>query len=375
MPKSKTRGLQVTLWMGALLLLPHATRAAEVATSQPAERTFTGTIASLDLQSRSITVNWRHPRARGRMPLAAQIGPSAQVLLDGKPAAVTDLKVGDLVQVTGRPATVQGNNQLVLNRIEKLKAPATSTAPAASSAPAGGGVKAADPKLDAILTRLESKGDEIDNIQADIIFTKIDPVLEDKQVFKGILRFKQDKPNPRFYIEFRKFIQEGVERDKKEWHIFDGEYYIEAREKTHTVIKRQIVRPGEPINVFRIGQGPFPLPFGQKKAEILDNFDCRLVPPGVGDPPNADHLECTPKPESDMARKYGKIDFFIDRELNLPVMVQTTEKAENVQVKAEFPVRSVQINRDLPGSALNLPDLGRDYGTPEVIPLAAPAAP
>jgi hypothetical protein len=240
---------------------------------------------------------------------------------------------------------------------------------ATSSGPAAAGLKADDPKLDAILTELERKGDEIENIQADITFTKTDPVLEDKQVFKGILRFKQDKPNPRFFIEFNKFIQEGIEREKKEWHIFDGEYYIEAREKTHTIIKRQIVRPGEQINVFRIGQGPFPLPFGQKKADILQNFDCKLIAPQPADPPSTDHVECTPKPGTDMADKYGKIDFYIDREMKLPVIVQTTEKTENVQVRAEFPAKTVKINHDLAAGKLSLPELGSEYGTPEVIPL------
>lgn len=227
-----------------------------------------------------------------------------------------------------------------------------------------------DPRVDDILDRLERKGDQIRDIETPIRFSKIDPVLEDEQIFEGILRFKQDKPNPRFLIRFDKFRQEGITRDKKEWHLFDGQWYIEARENTRTIVKREIVRRGQEVDVFKIGQGPFPLPFGQKKSEILRYFDVKLVPLQEGDPPRSVHLECTPKPETEMAEKYGSIHFHIDRELDLPVAVRTIEKGEHVEVSAEFPANRIRINTGMPGSDLNLPEL-RNYQV-DTVPLPAP---
>ncbi|MBI4581344.1 MAG: hypothetical protein HY718_16705, partial [Planctomycetes bacterium] len=270
----------------------------EPVASQPAHRQLRGRVESIDPAARQITILWRHPRQPTTMPLPARLAADVQVAIDGKPTALADVRPGDLVHLTGRAGLVEGRNAFVVSLIEVSRATATASAPASAPAPA---LVAADVRVDTILTQLERRGEQIKDIQAEISFTKTDQVIEDKQVFKGILRFKEEKPNPRFFIRFDKFIQEGVEREKKEWHVFDGEWYIEAREKTSTIVKRQIVRPGEQVNVFRIGQGPFPLPFGQKKADILQNFDVKLIDPQPTDPKNTDHLECTPKPDTDMA--------------------------------------------------------------------------
>lgn len=360
--------LCVVVLFAAVSLSAHRAEAAPPGDEAPG-RTIRGAVKSLDPATGDLLIAWKHPNARETMPFQARIAADAKVTLNGEPATAADLRPADRVETVGKPAKVDGKSVFLVSRVAAERDAATSApAPAASA----DGVKAADPKVDAILDRLERKGEKIESIQTDITFTKLDPVLEDKQVFKGILRFKQDKPNPRFFIRFDKFIQEGIERDKKEWHVFDGEYYIEARESTHTIVKRQIVRPGEQVNLFRVGQGPFPLPFGQKKAEILEHFDCKLVPPRKSDPAETDHLECTPKPGTEMARKFGKIDFWIHHQRDLPVRVQTTEKNENIEVKAEFPVESIEVNKPLDGSGMRLPDLGSDFTT-SVVPLEAKA--
>ena len=129
-----------------------------------------------------------------------------------------------------------------------------------TSGPASAPAVTIDPAVDKILDRLEKKGAKIEAIEAAIEFTKIDPVLEDKQVHKGVLRFKQVEPNPRFFIRFDELKLENLAPKKeKQWHVFDGRWYIEAREKTRSISKREIVRPGETLEVFKLGQGPFPL--------------------------------------------------------------------------------------------------------------------
>jgi len=329
------------------------TSAAEPA-SRPALRAIPGRVVSLDPSSGDLVLAWKHPRQR-EMEIQVKLAPDVRVVENGKPAALSDVKPGRSVRVLGKAQGVDRENRFVVSEIELVSAgPATRPS-------------AGDPQVDGILERLERKGDQIEDIETPIRFTKIDPVLEDKQVFEGILRFKKDQPNPRFFIRFDKFTQEGVTREKREWHVFDGQWYIEAREKTNTIVKRQVVRPGEEVDVFRIGQGPFPLPFGQKKAEILKYFDCKRVAPDAKDPPNTVHLGCTPKPDTDMAKKHGSVHFYIDRSLDLPVKVRTVEKSENVEVSAEFPADKIRINTGMAASQLNLPPLP-DYQV-DTVPL------
>jgi len=240
-------------------------------------------------------------------------------------------------------------------------ATATASAPATRPAPL-------DPAVERILDRLEKR--TVTDLEGEIVYIKRDPILEDEQKFQGVLLFLQDKPNPRFFIRFDRVVHEGITQEKKEWHVFDGEWYIEARERTETITRRQIVRPGEKLDVFQLGQGPFPLPFGQKKENIVKHFAVKLVPSRPDDPKgtkDTDHLECTPLPDTEMDRKYGKVHFYIDRVLDLPVCVQTVEKEEGKEITATF--SSIKVNKGLAASRLNLPDLKYE---PTTIPLPEP---
>lgn len=255
-----------------------------------------------------------------------------------------------IVSVIRGSAVVCGLTLGITYAAEPTTRPATS-APATSSAPAG----KIDPAIDKILDRLEKKGDTVDSIEAAIAFTKIDPALDETQEYKGILRFKQAKPNPRFLIRFDEHKQDQVVRQKKQWHAFDGQWYIETRDDSNVITKRQVVRPGETLEVFKLGRGPFPLPFGQKKADILKHFSVVLVPPSPKDPPQTEHLACTPLPSSDLAKKYATVHFHIDKTLDLPVRVQTVEKEEGKEIIASF--SAIKLNTGMVASQLDLPNM------------------
>lgn len=242
-----------------------------------------------------------------------------------------------------------------------VAAPASQPASPAATRPAP-----LDPAVERILDRLEKK--KVEDVQADLVYTRIDPILEDTQKFSGILRFIDEKPNPRFFILFDKVEHEGIVQKKKEWHVFDGEWYTEAREKTQTIVKRQIVYPGEAVDAFKVGKGPFPLPFGQKKGDIVRHFAVKLAPPSPKDPKetkNSDHLECTPLPGTEMHRKYGKVHFYIDRKLDLPIYVKTVETEERNEISASF--TKIKLNRKLARGQLDLPKLDYDE-TKEYLP-------
>ncbi len=223
---------------------------------------------------------------------------------------------------------------------------------------------AVDPAVEKILDRLEQKGSGIHDIEAGIVYIKEDLVLQSKQQYQGVLYFKEEQPNPRFLIRFDRSVHDGVLSNKREWHTFDGQWYIEARESTASINKHQVVRPGEKVNVFRLGEGPFPLPFGQKKADILQNFAVKLVPPAPKDPPNSDHLECTPLPGTKLDKQYDTVHFWISRELDLPIKLTTVKRDEDQQISVEF--KDVKLNKSLPGSQLEIPkEATKDFSITE----------
>jgi outer membrane lipoprotein-sorting protein len=107
-------------------------------------------------------------------------------------------------------------------------------------------------------------------------------------------------------------------------------------EKTQQLVHRELVPAGQTIDPFRLGEGVFPIPFGQKKKDMLDHFTIRLIPPTAKDPAGCDHLELTPRPDTDMARRNkGKsllLHLYIDRRLSLPARIVNETRDERVTV-------------------------------------------
>lgn len=211
-------------------------------------------------------------------------------------------------------------------------------------------------RVHAVLQALERQGDAVKDLRAKIEWEIVDQVIKDKQAKFGELLFKRAKPHDMFMVKFNRTLVEDQVIDKPEEHLFDGRWYIEKKDATKTVIKREIVRPGEQVDPFKLGQGPFPLPFGQKEAEILEKFQVSYVEPAKDDPANTSHLKLIPKASAeDMAEKYKELHFFVDNKVDLPVKVVADQKDEKL-VTVTF--SDIQINKDVPGSAfaVKVPD-------------------
>jgi hypothetical protein len=246
---------------------------------------------------------------------------------------------------------------------QSASAPASQAA-ASQSAPAtrppasrpAGSEPASEPRVHAVLQRLEQRGDSVKDLRSKIEWQVLDRVIDDKQAKFGELLFKRDKPHDMFLVRFHRTVVEDQVIDKPEEHLFDGRFYIEKRDATKTVIKREIVRPGEQFDPFKLGQGPFPLPFGQKEAEILEKFTVSFVEPAKDDPAGTSHLKLLPRPTAqDMADKYKELHFFVDNKLDLPVKVVADQKDDKL-VTVLF--SDIRVNTGLAGSAfaIQVPD-------------------
>lgn len=205
------------------------------------------------------------------------------------------------------------------------------------------------PELEAILDRLEARGDTINDLQTRLTYRQEDLVVDDSLTKSGQLLFRRDKPNARFAIVFE------FPEAKRERYLFDGRWFTEVNERTKTYQRHEIVRPGESIDPFRIGQGPFPLPFGQKKADILANFEVRLVPSASGDPAGTVHLQCTPLPDTQLATKHNRLDFYVSQvgtTTDLPVRLIDHRKG---QKRDTIDFADIRLNAGLPGSLFECP--------------------
>ena len=207
----------------------------------------------------------------------------------------------------------------------------------APEAPAPAAASVIDPKVDQILTDLESAGASVKNLRSQIRYKVVDTLNFDEYVKHGEIIFMDDQPNPKFHIAFDKREQGGVVNRDREWWTFDGRWLWEVNEGVGQVMQREVVAPGEKIDLFNIETAPFPIPFGQKKDQILKHFDVTLVAQKSDDPANTDHLRCVPKPGSRLADDYDLLDFYILKDLHLPNRIVATEKLASKLIVSDFP--------------------------------------
>ena len=187
---------------------------------------------------------------------------------------------------------------------------------------------ALDPEVDQILSRLEER--QVQDLHARVAWRQefVNDAPEDWLTKQGEIWYQKAEPVAKFLIRFTEKIT-GTRRDKlDEQHMFDGCWYVKVESRTKTVERHEIRHANDAVNPYKVGEGVFPLPFGQKKADILREFDVHKVAPEPSDPPNTDHLHLVPRQGTRTGQNYKQLDFWIDREgptAGLPIKVRVAK--------------------------------------------------
>ncbi|MBK8271218.1 MAG: hypothetical protein IPK83_24040 [Planctomycetes bacterium] len=221
---------------------------------------------------------------------------------------------GCLAQERGAPPASQPNETS-----PPASQPTTTRPTGNSAATQPSQYSSGDPRVDAILDNLEVKGKAIKGFSCEIIHVHITTIPVDQAQKKvGRLLFARGEPNSRFLVHFTKSVADGVVSHNEEYYAFDGQWYVERSDTGKNVTRRQMTRDGEKRDPFQLGKGPFPLPFGQKRSEILRHFEVSLGGPEKGAPADSLHLHCVPRPQSSMADDYSRVEIFVDPKLDVP---------------------------------------------------------
>lgn len=147
---------------------------------------------------------------------------------------------------------------------------------------------------DDLLNALETADANLRTLSADIQYDKLDGITGDRQTRRGKLFFQNDlapapvetetfddapatKGRRIFSVRFDSLQLGSRREEEQQLFIFDGEWLTEVTPKAKQVIKRQVTRPGSNFDPLKIGEGPLPLPIGQKKADMLARFDVTLL--------------------------------------------------------------------------------------------------
>ncbi len=135
--------------------------------------------------------------------------------------------------------------------------------------------------LNQLLDALETADQNIQQLSAKILYEREYALAGDVQIRDGdvafVVRQDQDgKASRAFAVVFETtIIGERSEPDGRTF-VFDGQWLTERIPQEKLVLRRQVAPPGADFDPLKIGEGPLPLPLGQKKADILANYIAEL---------------------------------------------------------------------------------------------------
>lgn len=183
------------------------------------------------------------------------------------------------------------------------------SAPASTPTSSTAVLTSGDERVDKILDRLETR--EIQDVRAEVRWEVLYPIEDSTVVRIGQLNYRQDTPTAKFKAHFNKRIAGDRADPLDEIHLFDGRFYVELNSQTKTVSRREIRTADDKSNPFALKEGKFPLPFGQKKAEVLEAFRVERVDDKASAVPDTDHIRLTPRAGNPLADRFATIEFWV----------------------------------------------------------------
>jgi hypothetical protein len=227
--------------------------------------------------------------------------------------------------------------------------PAAPAPPAPAPAPQAAGADQAltsKSSIDQVLDAMDARGQDLKDFTAAVKLTETDAALGTGIARTGrIWLQRRGEGNDRVRVLFNKRITDkGSRAEKIEYVLSDG-WLLDRDYTASRQIRRQVLQPGQKINLLKLGEGPFPLPLGQSKEDVHRMFDVKKIDPAPGDPPNTIHLQLTPKSGTEFDDKFTTVDFWIDLSTRMPVRSETVDKNGTTIKTADL--GDIKLNQDL----------------------------
>lgn len=224
-----------------------------------------------------------------------------------------------------------------------------------------------DVSVDAILDTLQNRGKTLKEFVADVSSTDNDTIMGNSTVRTGKVWYQlKTDGDARLRVLFeKKAIGDHPPRDsRKEYLLYDG-WLLDRDYPGKIETKYQVARPGEKVNLFQLGKGPFPLPIGQDKKDVHNSFEVSKIAAATDDPANTDHLLLKPKPENDLARKFSQIDIWVDRGSQMPVRITTLDAEKSKELQTDLTNLKINPTPGVQDSDFALPEIGPGWNRHE----------
>src|SRR5688572_1749038 len=203
-------------------------------------------------------------------------------------------------------------------------APTAGGTPTTPAAPAAGALRP-DSSVDEILDALDARGDGLQDFSANVKLSETDATTGDETARTGTVQYqKQGDGDARLRVTLDKRITDRGVRDEVLEYLLDDGWLLDRNHRSRVQVRRQVLEPGQKLDLLKLGEGPFPLPLGQDKADVHKMFDVKKVDADEKtDPPGTAHVQLVPKPGSDFADEFASIDVWVDLREKMPRRIET----------------------------------------------------
>lgn len=210
---------------------------------------------------------------------------------------------------------------------------------------------------DQLLDALQRATDGLRDFRANVIYDRLDAITEDRERRIGRIVLQQsDTGTRRFAIAFDQFIDAaGHASPQPQRFAFADGWLVEFDDARRQSIERQLVPEGTRLDPLRLGEGPLPLPVGQKADDVRRRFTVSLAP--APDSPLLKRLEgvqglvLVPRKGSGVDEDFEEVRVWYDLRTFAPVGVVAKLKGGDTKTVL---LRDVSVNAGLDEATIKL---------------------
>ena len=210
-----------------------------------------------------------------------------------------------------------------------------------------------DSTIDQILDALDARGKDFKTFTADLKHAETTTDFGETTTRTGKILYKDnDDGDALIRVSFDTVDRDGKQSNEKMHYKLAAGKLIIRNYRANSQDTRQVTRPGQKINLLKLGEGPFPLPIGQPKDEVHKEFDVKKIDPAKDDPPSTVHIQLVPHPDTRFAKDFKTIDVWVYDKTHMPIRIGSRDANETTDRMTDL--SNVQINPDLKDADFDL---------------------
>jgi outer membrane lipoprotein-sorting protein len=218
-----------------------------------------------------------------------------------------------------------------------------------------------DAPLDTVLDALEQRGKDLKDFSADVKLTDVSERTGEATERTGkVVYHDRGQGDSRIKVNFdKRKLESGATQDYRQDYLLQEGWLTDRDYKKKLEVRRQVLKPGQKMNLLKLGEGPFPLPIGQEKGEVKKQFEVTKIAPTADDPKDTVHVKLVPKKDSQFEKRFRQIDVFVDTKTNMPARIDTSEKPDTARTTE---LLNLKLNAGVKDEQFTLPNIDREQG-------------